>query len=177
MLEKDPDEALEGAEQRAVDHHRHVLRVVGARVGQAEALGHVVVELDGAELPRAAERVGHVQVDLRRVERALPLGDRVLVPAGAQRLLEHALGLVPEGVVAQAVVGVGPRRKLDVDREVEQRVDVVGECHARSNLVGHLVLAAEDVRVVLDEVADAQQAVQRPGRLAPVKQPGLGWRP
>ena len=75
---QDPDEALEGAHQRPVDHHRPVLGVVGAGVGEVEALGQVVVELDGAELPRAAERVGHVQVDLRAVERAVALVDVVL---------------------------------------------------------------------------------------------------
>ena len=32
VLDQDPDEALEGAQQRAVDHHRAVLLVVGARV-------------------------------------------------------------------------------------------------------------------------------------------------
>ena len=40
VLDQDPDEALEGAHQRAVDHHRAVLGVVGAGVGELEALGH-----------------------------------------------------------------------------------------------------------------------------------------
>ena len=81
VLDQDPDEALEGAHQRAVDHHRAVLGVVGAGVGELEALGHRVVELDGAELPRAADRVGHVQVDLRAVERAVALVELVLEAA------------------------------------------------------------------------------------------------
>ena len=38
VLEQDPDEALVGAHQRAVDHHRPVLGVVGAGVGEPEAL-------------------------------------------------------------------------------------------------------------------------------------------
>ena len=37
VLEQDADEALEGAEQRAVDHHRAVLGVVGAGVGRARS--------------------------------------------------------------------------------------------------------------------------------------------
>ena len=37
-----------------------------------------------------------------------------------------------------------------------------------------LLLGAEDVRVVLDEVADAQQAVQRAARLVAVHEAGLG---
>ena len=35
-----------------------------------------------------------------------------------------------------------------------------------------LVVGAEDVRVVLDEVADAQQAVERAARLVAVQWPG-----
>ena len=90
VLDEHADEALEGAHQRAVDHHRAVLGVVGARVGEVEALGHHVVELDGAELPRAADRVGHVQVDLRPVEGAVALVDLVLEPAVVERLLQRA---------------------------------------------------------------------------------------
>ena len=41
-------------------------------------------------------------------------------------------------------------------------------------LVERLVGRAEDVRVVLDEVAHAQQAVQRAGQLVAVQQPRLG---
>ena len=60
MLDEDADEALEGAKERAVDHHGLVLGVVRAGVLQVEAVGHLVVELDGAELPGASDRVGHV---------------------------------------------------------------------------------------------------------------------
>ena len=58
VLDQDADEALERAEQRAVDHHRAGARRCRRRcTSRLEALGHVVVELDGAELPRAPERV------------------------------------------------------------------------------------------------------------------------
>ena len=75
---EDPDEPLVRAEQRAVEHDHPVVGVVGAGVGQVEALGEVEVHLDGPELPRAAERVLEVQVDLRAVERAVTLVDDVL---------------------------------------------------------------------------------------------------
>ena len=74
VLEHDADETLVGAEQRAVDHHGAMLGVVLAGVREREALGHRVIELDGAELPGAAERVAHVHVDLRPVEGTLTLG-------------------------------------------------------------------------------------------------------
>src|SRR5205814_10496003 len=51
------------AEQGAVDHHRLMFGVVGARVVQVEALGHLVVELHGAELPgaRSEEHTSELQ--------------------------------------------------------------------------------------------------------------------
>jgi hypothetical protein len=39
VLDEDADEALERAHQRAVDHHRAVVGVVGARVGEANRSG------------------------------------------------------------------------------------------------------------------------------------------
>ena len=62
-----------------------MLGVVLARVGDAESLGHRVIELDGPELPGAPDRVGHVQVDLRPVEGAVALVDVVLEPAPLER--------------------------------------------------------------------------------------------
>src|SRR2546430_13202337 len=50
------------------------LAIVLAGVGQPEALGLGVVDLHRPELPRASQRVGHVHVDLRPVER--PVADR-----------------------------------------------------------------------------------------------------
>src|SRR4051794_35536481 len=71
VLDEDADEALERAEERAVDNEHRMLDVVGAHVGEPETLRHLPVQLDRPELPRAAERVGDVQVDLRPVERPL----------------------------------------------------------------------------------------------------------
>ena len=80
VLDQDADEALIGAHQRPVDHHRPVLCVVGAGVAQAEAGGHVVVQLAGPKLPGATQRVGHVHVDLRAVERAVARVEVVAEP-------------------------------------------------------------------------------------------------
>jgi hypothetical protein len=80
VLDEDADEPLEAAHQRAVNHHRLVIGVVGALVGELELLRHVVVELHGSELPRTADRVRHVQIDLRAVERAVALVELELEP-------------------------------------------------------------------------------------------------
>src|SRR5215210_4941524 len=122
VLDQDPDEALERAHQRPVDHHRPVLGVVGAGVGELEALRHRVVELDRAELPRAADRVGHVQVDLRAVERSVAGVDLELEALRAQRALERRLGAVPHLVGADPVVGPGGelQPRLEAERAVEE---------------------------------------------------------
>ena len=111
VLEQDPDEALVGAHQRAVDHHRLVLGVVGAGVGEAEALGQVVVELAGAELPGAAERVGHVHVDLRAVEGAVARVEVYSRPWGSSALRERRLAVVPELVGADALARAASRAR------------------------------------------------------------------
>ena len=68
-----------------------VLVVVGAHVREPETGGHLRVQLDRPELPRPAERVGRVEVDLRAVERPLPLADEVVDPVALERLHELPL--------------------------------------------------------------------------------------
>ena len=155
-----------------MDHHRLVLGVVGARVGEPEAHRHVVVELDRADLPRAAERVGHVQVDLRAVERAVARVEVVGEALAVEHLDQVALGAVPQLVGADPLVGAG--RELEPHVEAEDRVGGERELEARLELVLDLLLGAEDVAVVLGEVPRAQQPVQRAAQLVAVQQPRLG---
>ena len=112
-----------------------------------------------------------MQVDLRPVEGALALAVHVLEPLRGQRLAELLLGEVPLLVRPQLVVGA--KRELDPDFELEQVVEVVRVVEARKQLVLDLLVRAVDVRVVLDEVAHAQEPVQHPGQLVPVEVPGL----
>ena len=57
VLDEDAEEALDRAEEGAVDHDGLVGRAVFADVLEVEAGGEVPVELHGAELPEAAEDV------------------------------------------------------------------------------------------------------------------------
>jgi hypothetical protein len=57
MLDQDADEPLAGAEDGPVDHVRRVLGTVLAGIGELEPVRHVHVDLDGAALPLAADRV------------------------------------------------------------------------------------------------------------------------
>jgi hypothetical protein len=58
------------AEDRAVQHHRAVLGAVLADVARVEPFGQHPVGLDRADLPGPADRVGQVEFELGRIERA-----------------------------------------------------------------------------------------------------------
>ena len=62
---------------------------------------HLVVELDRRALPLPADRVGDVEVDLRPVERAVALVDRVGLAGALERRLELRLGVIPGRDLAQ----------------------------------------------------------------------------
>ena len=64
MLDQDADEALERAEDRAVEHHRPVALAVLADIEGVEPLGHDIIELERAALPGPADRVGQVEFEL-----------------------------------------------------------------------------------------------------------------
>ena len=90
MLDQDADEALHRAEDRAVQHDRDVARAVLADIGGAEPLGHVEIELQGAALPVAAERVAQMEFELRPVKGALAGVQRIGEPGRLDRVLQAA---------------------------------------------------------------------------------------
>src|SRR5713226_6221136 len=53
-----------------MDHYRTHFSSRAGRISQVEALRQIVIELDGRHLPFPLERVGHVNLDLRAIERA-----------------------------------------------------------------------------------------------------------
>ncbi len=57
--------------------------------------GHLVVELNRAALPLAADGVGDVEVDLRAVEGAVAGVERVGLPGRSSASLQLRLGVVP----------------------------------------------------------------------------------
>ena len=108
-----------------------------------------------------------MQVDLRPVERAVALVDRVVDPAPVERRAERALGEVPLLVRAELVVR--SRRELEARLHPEQVVQVRGEVERGEDLLLDLFRRDEDVRVVLRHVLHPQEAVERPAPLVPVQ--------
>ncbi len=163
MLQQYCHESLHRAERRTVDHDRAVEAVVGALVREVEALREVVVDLDRAELPLAADGVLDHEVELRAVE-----GSLAVLHDGVEPLLrrgpdDRRLGLLPVLVRADvllAVVGVAQRDLRRVVVELERLEDVEHDVDHALELLQQLVGAHEQVGVVLREASDARQTVQ-----------------
>ena len=159
MLHENREEALDRPEERTVDHDRPVALVVGADVLHVEALRHLEVELNRRELPGTADRVPRLHRDLRAVERS-----PALVHDQLQAHLERGEsqgfgGLVPLGVGTHRLA-LGLRGELEI--EVFESVlteHVEHEDEQRPQLVAHLLLRAEDVRVVLGHAPHTREPV------------------
>ena len=160
VLDQHGAEPIEGAEDRAVDHHGPVTLVVVAGVLHVEALGHGEVALHGGELPQSPDRVAEMEVDLGPVEGALTLGDPVVQPALLEREGERLGGARRRGLVHDRL-GHRQRGELhDGVGEAERPVDLERQVEHREDPVDQLVGRADDVRVVLRYTAEPEQAVE-----------------
>src|SRR6185437_4131877 len=116
-LDENGDESLERSAHRTVDDYRPMCAIVLADVGQVEPLGVAVVELNGAELPGPADRVEHVEIDLRTIKRAVAGLELVLHAGRVERRLERRLGAVPHLVRPDA--HLGSRSELELRDQAE----------------------------------------------------------
>ena len=143
-------------------HHGLVGLPVRADVLQIEPPRQVEVELDGGKLPRAPDRVHHLDIDLRAVEGRLVRHHLGLDVPLAQRFEEAVLCQLPfvgRTRVLRASPAV-PSRQLDSEvGEPEHPQHFHGKVDTADHLGFDLIRSAEDVRVVLGEPAHAQQAV------------------
>ena len=130
---------------------------------EALRAGQVVVELHGAKLPLAADAVGHDEIGLRPVERRLAALD---VQVGqvhlAAHLLQRRLGPLPvlgaaDVLVAGRIAEPQPHAVIVQPQRLQHELR---HLDAAAELVGHLLLGAEDVGVVLREAAHPRHAVQ-----------------
>ena len=160
MLDEHADEPLYRTVERAVDHHRALMHVVLVRVLEAEAFRKIEVHLDRGDLPVAADRVPHVDVDLRSVERAVAFVHGEIDVGAPQRFGDRLLREVPQLVGADRFLR-SRREPHAIGAHAHGRVQGAEELDHAEQLVHDLLGAAEDVRVVLREAARPQEAVQR----------------
>ena len=172
MLQHHAEKAFHRAADGAVDHHRRLLRTVGGDVEGLEPLRQVEVHLRGAALPVAADGIAQHIFEFRTVEGAFARIDRGLdLPVAALRfdLLQHilhdAFGMIPGFLGADALFRPGRELHRHLALEAEIGVGAQDQIVDLETLLGHLLLGAEHMRVVLGEGANAHQAVQGARRL------------
>ena len=130
--------------------------------------GQAEVQLAGGQRVLGADGGLDVDVQLRAVEGSLAdLLGKVDAQLG-QDLAQGVLGVVPHGVVVMVLLlvgGVAQGQHAAVIRDVEVLVDVENQRADVGNLALDLLWRAEQVRVVLAEVAATLDALQRAGGL------------
>ena len=92
-----------------MQHDRAVLLAVLADVAGVQALGQDEVDLMGAALPFAADRVAQDELELGPVERALAGIELGLEPGRRGRLAQRLLGAIPDLVARRRAPAAGRR--------------------------------------------------------------------
>ena len=153
-----------------------MLLVVGADVGEVEALGKVVVDLHSAELPFAADHVLDHEVDLRSVECGFAgffdIVDIECLCGFAQR----RFGLIPLGGIADVFsrIGIAQADAHAIVAHAEGVEHQLDQIEAAFDFLADLIFGAEQVGVVLSEAAHACQAVELAGLLPAIHGAKLG---
>src|SRR5665213_2394762 len=142
---------------------------VGAAILQLETVGQDEVDLHGAELPFAADRVVQVDVELRAVERASAGVDGVRQIAGLQRIADRRFG----DLVGRNALFARRKKILEVI-EIERAHQAQRFIERLLELALQLFGRAEEMRVVLREAARACEAVQRSAAFETVNGSELG---
>src|SRR5215831_13144879 len=108
-------------------------------VESAEPARKIEIDLDGAALPIASDRVAQDVFKLGAIERAFALVEGPRPAGGLERLHQSRFRLVPDRVVANALVR--PIGELDVHiREAKVLVDRQDEIVDLERLLGDLAL-------------------------------------
>ena len=116
-----------------MDHDRAVFLSVLARVFEFETLRHLEIQLNGAALPRSADGIFQMEIDLRAVERAVALVDDKGKIHVFQRVGERLRGLVPVFFRTHTVRGTGGQFHMIF--KADQRINFVDEFDYALDLV------------------------------------------
>ena len=147
--------------------------VVGARVLEVEEPGLLEVDLERRHLPAPADGVADVHVDLRGVERALALGDDVRDRRPSRAPTAAPRWPPPSAPGRRRTSRAGSPSSASKSSKPKAREDRHHERQEAGQLVGQLLVGAEDVRVVLGEAPRPQQAVEDARALEAVHGPEL----
>ena len=107
-----------------------------------------------------------MEVDLRAVECAVTLVDDIVKTKALQCILQAIGRSLPVLIGAHGILRAGGQLHEIV--EAKLGVDLVNQMHNALDLVGNLVRAHKDVRIVLSEAADTEQTVKRTAQFVAV---------
>src|SRR5207237_5361048 len=116
VIDEHAKEALDGAEQRPMDHEGLLARAIFGDIFQSEALGQSEIKLYGRKLPGTANGIHQLHIDLRAVKNGFAWHRLVRNTAALKRLAQRSNGELPIGVgsgVGLAVFYV-PDRKFGI---------------------------------------------------------------
>src|SRR5271169_3740813 len=177
MLDQDAEEAFDGTEERAVDHERLVLGAVFGDVFETEARGKIEIELDGGELPGAADGVDQLDVDFGAVERGFAGDGFIRNVKLLHGFCKSGSGTLPVFGLAGVILRVGsvPVGELDFV-VVKAKILHYGkrEINAGFYFAFDLRGCAENVRIILRKAADAEQAMEYAAALIAVDSAEFG---
>src|SRR3989304_3696710 len=173
MLDQDTEESLQRPEEGTVNHEGPMRPVIVPHIGDIETLRQVEVELDGRALPGPTEGILHLQVDLRPIEGTAPLLNLILESRTVSRQAQRLGCLVPQGRVPDRLLRSSCDTSL-VLGEAKCAQEEQAEIDGPGDFFHHLLGRAKDMRVVLSEPPNAQEAVKHPGTLEAMHRAKLG---
>ena len=167
MLDEHADEALEGAENGAVEHDRPAPLAALVHIGGVQPFRQHEIHLESAALPVSPDGVAQHEFELGAVEGAFAGIELDLQPCRPHGIHQRGLRLVPDLVLSRADLRtVGEFHQHVVEAEI--RIDTLEKGAEALRLRRHLVFGGEDMGVVLREGAHPHDAVQRAGGLVAV---------
>lgn len=146
---------------------------------EGEVLGLLEVKLDGGALPRSVEAVQHSDINLGAVEGTitrveLPRDTTILVRGSklVKSLLKTRLGAVPCLDLTKELFWAS--RKLELECEAEDTVELAHEVEEIGNFLLDLVLATEDVGIILLESSYSGETAERTAGFVTVEDTEIG---
>src|SRR4030095_3297209 len=127
MLDQQRNKPLEAAVDRPMNYDGTMLGVVSADVLEIEPRRNLVVELNRRALPFPPDGIHDVEVDLRAVECAITLVERVWLSHGVERALQFRFRMVP--LLDRADVITRPARAVHLRLHPEVAVGPLDRAH------------------------------------------------
>src|SRR5215469_7739610 len=110
VLDQDAEKTLDASEHRTMDHDRRMLCAILADIKRAKALRKVEIELHGAALPLAADRIPERVFELRAIKCAFTGIEHIGLPSLFHGCAQGLLGFIPDLIGPDALLR--PGRKL-----------------------------------------------------------------